>query len=71
MIKLLERALEKIASLPEEEQDAIAAQVLAELEDEAAWTKQFAGRGGELRRLAKEALSEHRQGETHPLDDLV
>jgi hypothetical protein len=68
MTKLLERTLEKIASLPEEEQDAIAAQVLAELEDEAAWTKQFAG---ELRRLAKEALSEHRQGETHPLDDLV
>ena len=71
MTKLLEKALEKIASLPEEEQDAIAAQVLAELEDEAVWTKQFAAQGGELRRLANEALSEHRQGETGPLDDLL
>jgi hypothetical protein len=71
MTKLLEKALEKIASLPEEEQDAIAAQVLDELEDEAAWTKQFAARGAVLRRLASEALSEHRQGETRPLDDLL
>jgi len=70
MTKLLEKALERIASLPEEEQDAIAAQVLAELEDEAAWTKQFSAQGSELRRLANEALSEHRQGETCPLDDL-
>jgi len=71
MTKLLEKALERIASLPEEEQDAIAAEVLAELEDEAAWTKRFAAQGAELRRLAKEALSEHRRGETSPLDDLL
>ena len=71
MTKLLEKALEKIASLPEEEQDAIAAEVLAELEDEAAWRKQFAAHRDELGRLANEALSEHRQGETRPLDDLL
>jgi uncharacterized protein (DUF2336 family) len=65
MTKLLERALEKIASLPEEEQDRIAAQVLAELEDEAAWTKQFAGEAASCaglprkryRSIAKERLT--------------
>jgi len=71
MTKLLEKALEKISSLPQEEQDAIASQILAELEDEAAWAKRFAAQRGKLRRLADEALAEHRQGETRPLDDLL
>ena len=70
MTKLLERALEKISSLPQEEQDAIASQILAELEDEAAWAKHFAVQDGKLRRLADEALAEHRYGATRPLDDL-
>jgi hypothetical protein len=52
-------------------QDAIVAQVLDELEDEAVWTKQFAARGAVVRQLADEALSELRQGETRPLDDLL
>ena len=71
MTKLLEKALEKISSLPQEEQDAIASQILAELEDEAAWAKRFAVQDGKLRRLADEALSEHRQEATRPLDDLL
>jgi hypothetical protein len=71
MTKLLEKALEKISSLPQEEQDAIAGQTLAELEDEAAWAKRFAADGDKLRRLAGEALAEHRKGETRPLDDLL
>lgn len=71
MTKLLEKALEKISRLPQEEQDAIASEILAELEDEAAWAKHFAAHGDKLRRLADEALREHRQGETRPLDDLL
>jgi len=71
MTKLLEKALEKISSLPQEEQDAIAAQILAELEDEAAWAKRFATPGDKLRRLADEALAEHREGKARPLDDLL
>jgi hypothetical protein len=71
MTKLLEKALEKISSLPQEEQDAIASQILAELEDEAGWAKRFAAQDGKLRCLADEALAEHRQGKTHPLDDLL
>jgi hypothetical protein len=59
MTKLLEKALEKISSLPQEEQDAIAAQILAKLEDEAAWAKRFASSSEKLRRLADEALAEY------------
>lgn len=70
MTKLLEKALEKVSKLPRDEQDAIASQILAELEDEAQWAKQFAARGGKLKRLAEEALTEDRRGETLPLDDL-
>ena len=70
MTKLLEKALEKISSLPQEEQDAIASQILAEREDEAAWAKRVAASGDKLRRLADESLAEHREGKTRTLDDL-
>ena len=71
MTKLLEKALEKISALPGDEQDAIASQILAELEYEAAWAKRFAASRNNLRRLADEAVKEHRKGETRPLDDLL
>ena len=71
MTKLLEKAFERVSTLPQDEQDAIASQILAELEDEAAWGKRFAKQGGKLRRLAKEALAEHHRGETRPLDDTL
>ena len=71
MTKLLEKALEKISSLPQEEQDAIASEILAELEDESAWAKRFAAHRDKLRGLADEALAEHCQGKTRPLDGLL
>jgi hypothetical protein len=71
MTKLLEKALKKVSALPKEEQDAIASQIPAELEDEAAWAKRFTASGGKLRRLAEEALAEHRQGKTRPLVKLL
>ena len=71
MTKLLEKAFEKVSTLPQDEQDAIASQILAELEDEVAWGKRFATQGGKLRRLADEALAEHHRGDTRPLDDLL
>jgi hypothetical protein len=71
MTKLLEKALEKVSSLPQDEQDAIASQILAELEDEVVWGTSLAKQGSKLRRLAGEALAEHRRGETRPLDDLL
>jgi hypothetical protein len=71
MTKLLQKALERISKLSQDEQDAIASQILAELDDEAAWAKQFEAQRGKLRRLADEALAEDEAGATRPLDDLL
>lgn len=71
MTKLLEQALEKVSGLTQEEQDAIASQILAELEDEEAWAKQFSAGREKLRRLANEAQHEHSRKATRPLDELL
>ncbi len=71
MRKLVQKALERISKLPEAEQDAIASQFLAEIEDEVAWEKQVAVQGEKLRRLADEALAEDAAGETRPLNELL
>ncbi len=41
MTELLQRVIEKIQKLPNEIQDAIAARLLADLEDEQAWATRF------------------------------
>jgi len=71
MSTLLTKALEKVAVLPKDEQDAIASEILASLADEEAWKKRFAEKRDVIRRLAQEALDEDERGETRPLDDLL
>ena len=71
MTKLLEEAMQKVAALPGKEQDAIASQILETLQDEAAWKETLARAPEKLRRLAEEALEEHRRGETRPLHELL
>ena len=71
MAALLEKALEKVVALPQDEQDAIAPQILASLADEDAWKKRFAEKRDLIRRMAGEALAEDERGETLPLDDLL
>jgi hypothetical protein len=71
MTSLLEEALRRVESLPQQEQDAIASQVIETLEDEEAWACRFRDRPDVLRSLAREALEEHRRGETRPLDELI
>lgn len=71
MSTLLEKALEKVVALPEEDQDAIASQILASLADEDAWKKRFAQKRAVICRMAQEALEEDQRGETLPLDDLL
>ncbi len=68
MTKLLERAFNEASRLPVEEQDAFATWLLKELESEKRWNELFAGSQEALAKLAEEALSEHRRGETRPLD---
>ena len=68
---MLEKVLEQVVALPEDEQDAIASQILLALSDDEAWKKRFATKRDVIRRMAQEALEEDDRGETRPLDDLV
>ena len=68
MTQQLERAYAEVEQLAEPEQDAIAALILEELEDERRWQQSFAQSPSALTRLAEEALAEHRAGLTQPLD---
>ena len=71
MTGLLEQALRRVESLPLEEQDAIAAQILDTLDDEEGWARSFRQRPELLQSLAREAMEEHRRGETRPLEKLL
>lgn len=71
MSTLLEKALEQVVALPQNEQDAIASQILSSLADEDAWKKRFAGKRDVIRRMASEAIEEDERGETRPLADLL
>ena len=68
MTDLLEQAMSKLRQLPENEQNAMAELILAELEDEARWDVAFAGSPDLLERLATEADEEDRAGRTEELD---
>jgi hypothetical protein len=66
--ELLKRAFELVSQLPIEEQDAIATQLIEEVEAEARWDASFARSHDFLEQMADEALREHRAGQTLPLD---
>lgn len=68
MTKLLEKAFAEAAKLPDDDQDALAQAVLAELASERRWDELFAGSTDVLSELAQEALAEHRTGRTKALD---
>ncbi|MYC73361.1 MAG: hypothetical protein F4X17_21890 [Gemmatimonadetes bacterium] len=70
MTQLLQKAFERAAKLPQEEQDKFARFLLAELEAERQWAELFSRSESEdlLERLADEALTAHRTGRTQPLD---
>ena len=71
MTQLLEDALRKVGQLSEDEQNAIASQILETLEDEEVWEKMLRKNPAKLRKLAAKALEEHRRGETRPLDEVL
>ena len=71
MSTLLQKALEKVAALPQEERDAIASQILGSLADEDAWKTHFAEKRDVIRRMAREALEQDVRGETLLLNDLL
>lgn len=71
MTELLQQAIAEIEKLPPDEQDAIAARILADLEDERAWRIQFEATTNEQwDKLAATVRQEIASGDTLPLDDL-
>ena len=68
MTKLLEKAFDEADLRRDDEPDALAQAVLAELASERRWDELFAGSTDVLSELAEEALAEHRAGRTKPLD---
>ncbi len=68
MGRLLEKAISEASKLPESEQEAIGAWLLAEIESERRWGELFARPASALERMADEALEEHERGLTTPLD---
>jgi hypothetical protein len=68
MTQLLERAFAFASKLPESEQDAFAALLLAELDSERRWAASFAATQDQLSSLADEVLREFEAGGTQPMD---
>jgi hypothetical protein len=69
MTELLQKAFAEAARLPSEEQDALAALLLKEMESEQRWSEAFARSQGTLEKLASEATAEFRAGKTKPFED--
>ena len=67
MTQLLDEAFRRARALDDAEQDAIAALVLDELEDERAWDEAFQAGLGTLGELAARARLQHLRGETRPM----
>ncbi len=71
MTSLLQRAVAEVEKLPAEEQDAIAARLLAEVDDERQWDARFASMAGDQwDRLVAEVRRDVAEGGTLPLDDV-
>ncbi len=68
MTELLKEAMRRVSELPDEQQDAVAALVLAELESEARWDDAFAGSQDLLESLVSEATSLDKKGQTSSLN---
>ena len=64
MTPLLEQAVKRLSSLPENEQDALASQILSELDSEKRWDILFESSQDMLAEMAAEALAEDRAQRT-------
>src|SRR5262249_33774359 len=68
MTTLLQKAFAAAGKLPEAEQDLLAARLLAEVAAEDDFDRTIARSSDKLVGLAREALAEHRSGQTEELD---
>jgi hypothetical protein len=63
----LKRAFDRIAALPDDEQERFGALLLSWLDDDAAWEKSFAANPAALDALAAEARADIAAGRSAPL----
>jgi hypothetical protein len=71
MTELLQQAIAQIQQLPPDQQDAIAARFLAELQDEQKWENLFAATtDDQWDQMAAMVRQEIAKGETVPLDQV-
>ena len=68
MTKLLEKAFTEASRLTKIEQNALAKWLLEELDAERKWDELFADSESLMDKLADEALKEHLEGKTKPLN---
>ena len=68
MTTLLEQAVNKVKTLSENEQNAIAALILEEIDDDFRWDKSFSSSQDRLAMLAEEATEEINAGKSEVLD---
>ena len=70
MTQALSTAVATAAQLPEEDQDALAAILLEEMESEERWSALFADSLNLLERMANEAIQDFQAGLVQPIDQL-
>lgn len=68
MTQTLNAAIAKLSDLPPDEQDRVGKWLLDELQDEEAWSRQFASSSNALNKLAQEARNERTKGVARKLD---
>jgi hypothetical protein len=68
MNNLLDEAYAAAKKLPEAEQEALGALLLAEIEDNRRWDELLAQPSEVIERIVDQALEHHRLGRTLPLD---
>ena len=66
--QLLEKAFSQVTKLPSEEQDALATLIIEEIAAEKKWDDSFLNSQDMLGEMAEQALAEHKQGKTRPLN---
>jgi hypothetical protein len=68
MTTLLQQAFTEAAKRPPQEQDLLASRLMAELAAEDAFDRAIAGSASKLAQLSRQAIEEHRAGNTEELD---
>lgn len=68
MTQILQQAIGETQKLPDADQDAIAALILAEFEDERCWDERFAKSQPQLARLAEKVREDIRAGRVQKMD---